>query len=52
MLDGYKTYIIGVAMFCYALGGLVAGKVPANAAIQVFLEACALMGLRAGLAKK
>ena len=51
MLDGYKTYIIGIAMICYAVGGLTAGKVDGGTAIEVILEALAIMGLRVGITK-
>lgn len=51
-IDGYKTYIIGIAFLCYALGGLVAGKVDVNAAIQAVLIGLGMMGLRHGIQQK
>ncbi len=51
-LEGKKTYIIGIAMICYAIGGAIIGKVDVNAAIQLGLEALAIMGLRKGISPK
>ena len=51
-LDGYKTYIVGVGLIMYALGGWVAGKVDPTTAIQSVFVALGLMGLRNGIAKK
>lgn len=48
-IKGNKTYIVGVAMLCYALGGAVSGKVDINAAVQVALEALGIMGIRHGI---
>ncbi len=50
-VNGYKTYIIAVASICWALGGLVAGKVDANTAIQTIGLALTAMGLRHGIEK-
>jgi len=48
-LSGNKTYITGIAMICYAVGGAVAGKLEITAAIAVVLAALSLMGLRHGI---
>ena len=45
-LKGKKTYIIGVAMLMYAIGGFVSRKVDINTAIQTALIALGMMGLR------
>ncbi len=45
-LDGYKTYIIGVASVCWAIGGAVAGKVDINLAIAEVLIALQMIALR------
>ena len=47
--DGIKTYVVGVALICYAVGGLVAGKIDINAAIQAGLTGLGLMGIRHGI---
>lgn len=52
MLDGWKTYIVGTAAICYALGGLVLGKIDANAALEVVLAAFGGMALRNGIANQ
>lgn len=51
-IDGMKTYIVGIAMLMYAVGGLVAGKLDPTAAIEAGFIALGLMGLRHGIAKK
>ena len=51
-LDGKKTYIIAIAMGMYAIGGAVSKKVDLQTAIEVFLEALAIMGLRHGISFK
>ena len=48
-IDGYKTYILGVGAIMWALGGMVAGKVDVNTAIQTILGALAAMGRRHGV---
>lgn len=48
-LKGKKTYIAGIALICYALGGAVAGKLDITVAVQLVLEALAIMGLRHGI---
>lgn len=45
-LSGYKTYITGVALICYAVGGVVAGKLDYQKAIETVLLALGLMGIR------
>ncbi|GAI09786.1 unnamed protein product [marine sediment metagenome] len=50
-IKGYKTYIIGVALICYAVGGLIAGKVTGEVAVQSILIALGMMGLRNGIGK-
>ena len=48
-LAGKKTYIVGVGMICYALGGLVSGLIELDHAIQTILVALGIMGIRHGL---
>ena len=50
-INGYKTYIVGTALICYALGGLVAGKIDASAAIEAALLGLGMMGLRNSIPK-
>ncbi len=50
-LKGYKTYIIGVALICYAVGGLIVGEVSGETAVQSILIALGMLGLRHGIAK-
>lgn len=50
--DGKKTYIVGIAMCCYALGGLVAGLLELDHAIQTILVALGIMGIRHGIPVK
>ena len=45
-LRGYKTYIVVAATICYALGGLVIGKVDVAIAIEIILVALGIGGLR------
>ena len=51
-LRGHKTYIVGIAMICYAVGGAIIGELEFNAAIQVVLTALGIMGLRNGIPSK
>jgi len=51
-IKGKKTYIVAVAMICYALGGVVADLLDWNTAIQTILTALAIMGLRIGIKSK
>ena len=52
MINGYKTYIVGIGMLMYAIGGLVSGKVDMNSAIEVGFVALGIMGLRHGIRNK
>lgn len=45
-LDGYKTYIVAVAMICYAVGGIISGYVQWQQAIEVVLLALGVFGLK------
>lgn len=49
LLQGSKTYIIAIGLICYAIGGLVAGKVDAATAIQSVFIALGMMGIRHGV---
>ena len=48
-LAGKKTYIVGVGMICYALGGLVSGLLELDHVIQTILVALGIMGIRHGI---
>ena len=52
MLDGYKTYITGIATIAYALGGAIIGKVDWNIAIPLTLGALEIMGVRQAIPVK
>ena len=49
MLDGYKTYIVAVAGFLYALGGLVSGQIDPAVAIPMLLAVLGLGSVRNAL---
>ena len=49
ILDGKKTYIVGVSTLAYAVGGLVAGKLDFNLAIASILAALQMMSIRHGI---
>ena len=48
-LTGKKTYIVGVAMLCYAIGGAVSKRVDIPTAIETILIALGMLGLRHGI---
>lgn len=48
-MTGYKTYVVGAGMIAYAVIGFALGKVDGNSAIQTFLGALAVMGLRSAV---
>ena len=50
-IDGYKTYMLGVGAIMWALGGMIAGKVDVNIAIQTILGSLTAMGIRHGVEK-
>ena len=50
-LTGYKTYIVGLGMILYGIGGLAAGIHDWDTASRLVLEGLAFMGLRAGISK-
>lgn len=50
-LSGARTYIAGVGMMLYAIGGWLSGQHDPNAAVKLFLEGLAIVGLRGALAK-
>ncbi len=51
MLDGKKTYIVGIATIAYAIGGAIIGKVDWNVAIPLVLGALSVFGIRIGMNK-
>ena len=51
-LNGNKTYIVAFGLIQWAIGGLAAGKVDMNTAIEGILVGAGMMGLRHGIEKK
>ena len=51
-INGYKTYIAAVALICYAVGGLIAGQISGEIAIQSILIALGMMGIGHKIDKK
>ena len=51
-LQGKKTYIVGIAMIAYAIGGLIIGEMDANNSMQLLFTALGLMGLRHGISNQ
>jgi len=51
-LEGRKTYLIALAMIVYALIGYALGDMPQVESGKFIMEALAIAGLRAGIAKK
>ena len=49
MLEGKKTYIVGIATILYAIGGIIIGEMDANAAFQLIATGLAAMGIRHGM---
>jgi len=50
-LTGKKTYIMTIAVICYAVGGVVSGYVPIGVAIPLILGALGLGALRDAFTK-
>ena len=48
-LQGKKTYIMTIAIICYALGGMVSGLMEIGVGIPLILGALGLSGLRSGI---
>ena len=51
MLSGKRTYIVGIGMILYGIGGFAAGIHDWEAGLKLVLEGLGLCGLRAGVAK-
>jgi len=51
LLSGYKTYLVGIGMILYGVGGYAAGLHDWDTALKLILEGLGLMGLRAGVSK-
>jgi len=51
-MNGRKTYIVGIAMIVYAVAGVASQSHDFNSAIELILEALAIMGLRHGISKR
>ena len=51
-LSGKKTYITVLCMLAYAVAGYFLGKETADESVKLVLEALAVAGLRAGIAKQ
>jgi len=51
-MNGRKTYIVGIAMIVYAVAGVASQSHDFSSAIELILEALAIMGLRHGIGKR
>ena len=51
-IQGKKTYIVAGLMCIYAVVGYFLGKETPDELVKMILEALAVAGLRAGIAKK
>ena len=51
MIDGYKTYIVGLGMVAYAIIGALLEYHTWNDAAELIFQALGLMGLRHGVSK-
>ena len=49
VLKGKRTYIMTIAIICYALGGMVSGLMEIGVGIPLILGALGLSGLRSGI---
>ena len=47
-INGYKTYIAAGLLALFAITGAAIGKIDGTEAIQMFLEAAGIAGLRHG----
>lgn len=50
-IDGYKTYLIALAMVCYAILGMAAGWINGSVGLPIIMNGLALAGLRHGVQK-
>ena len=48
-LDGWKTYILGVLMICYALASSLMEKMTWAQSLEIIMIALGIMGLRHGV---
>jgi len=51
LLSGYKTYLVGIGMILYGVGGYAAGLHDWDTAMTFIMNGLAMMGLRAGVSK-
>lgn len=51
-LPGKKTYSVAIIMVVYALSALYLGHMTQTDSVSLILQAAAIAGLRAGIAKK
>lgn len=49
LINGKKTYIVGVASLLYAILGLALGKVDSTVAMEMISTALLAMGVRHGM---
>jgi len=47
-LNGYKTYIVGLATLAFAIGGFLSGHIEGTQAIELISIALTGMGLKHG----
>ena len=50
-LNGWKTYLLALALLCYAAGGYASGNIDAAQAATAIKEALALAFIRHGINK-
>ena len=51
-VHGMKTYVTAMGMIMYAVGGLVAGQLDLNTAVNAIFIGLGMMGLRHGIESK
>ena len=49
-MNGKKTYVIGIGMILFAVGGVLSGHHDISAATEILLEGLGLIFLRHGVA--
>jgi hypothetical protein len=50
-LKGKKSYIMAIALFCYAVGGIVTGHLSVFDALGLFIGSGTVASLRAAISK-
>ena len=50
-IDGWKTYLVSLALLAFAVGGFFAGKIEINQALEIIGMALGFGALRHGVGK-